>query len=125
MVEIADAELELRQGFPPSQILENEVILTRIYWGYYTAGGMGTQYELKKGEELILKPDTENDMDCFAIKVYNKKGKELGFIRKELASAIISIHQFTCKVAREMDITESIGWTKNSFWVGIYLIRKM
>lgn len=124
MEDFINAEEDLRSGMSPDQIMRSDKILTRVYGGYFTEAGIWEHYKLKSGEELVLKPDTANVVDCFAINVFSKRGVKLGFIKKELAAAIISIHDFSCKVANTMDVDESIGRTRNSFGVWIFLIRK-
>lgn len=44
--------------------------------------------EMKIGEKIILERDKNNPYDKNAIKVVNSKGKQIGFISKDLASKI-------------------------------------
>ena len=58
---------------------------------------MMRQTKLKKGDILYLKPDSDNESDCFAIKICNKKGEHLGFLKKELSAGIINIGDYECR----------------------------
>ena len=120
-VEVIHAEEALKVGYSADQIMRSTYIRTRIYGGYYIEKAMSYQTKLKHGEEVLLKSDGGNEKDCFAIKVYNRHGKELGFIKKELASAIINIRDYDCKVIKPVTPDELVGSTKKSFGVEVLI----
>ena len=109
-IEINIAEQSLKDWYSPQQIMRDTYVLTRIYWWYYTAWAMIRQTKLKRWEMLYLKPDSENDSDCFAIKVCNKKGECLGFLKKELSTGIINIGDYECRAVDTIS-EEDLVWT--------------
>lgn len=85
---------------------------------------------MKAGEELFLEADTGNIKDCFAVAVYrketNRSGEEvklkLGYLKRELASAISTLSDFRCRVEEPIDIEDLEASTK-AFGASILLVN--
>lgn len=117
------AEEMLKEWKTVEDIIDNKFIITRIYWGFFIRG-LQKQVELLRWEHVFLKPDRENEKDCFAIKVFNAKWQELGFLKRELAQAIMSVNDFDCKVFEPLDEQAMMWNTKSMFGVSIILHNK-
>ena len=79
---------------------------------------------LKVGEKLELRRDRENPVDKNAIAVYNRDGKQLGYLKKELSESLAPrmddmTHEFDCFVK------EITGIEKQNLGCNIIIIEKV
>lgn len=91
----------LKKGWDARELVDSWTpILTRIYWGIFV-WGKELQMNLVKGEELKLEWDPQNKYDTFAVSV-KYRGKVLGYIKKELSTAMLYLNEWHCLVHRHL-----------------------
>ena len=112
-------------GAVTRDFMSNMVIETRIYGGYFLKNALSEQVKCELWEELFLKSDSLNEVDCFAVSVNKKVGDkfiQLWFLKKELANAINGISNYRCLVNETLDGDDVVGRNK-ALWIWIQLLN--
>jgi len=71
----------------------------------------------------VLTADSQNEYDCFAIKVRTKKGKDLGYLKKELAQSIVSLSAYRCLVVLPIPEGYKLNPSTRNFGATIVLVN--